>query len=73
MSDTRLQNYINTEETERAKAAVLIDTRYNGLNPHIKGKKGKAYYILAEDVWYFTATGDTEQYRVKADSLDFEK
>lgn len=70
---TRYQNYINTEETEQAKPDGLIDTRYTGLISGIKGKKGKAYYILAEDMWYFTATGDTEQYRVKAESLDFEK
>jgi len=71
--DTRLQNYINTEETERAKDDGLIDTRYNGLISSIKGKKGKAYFVVAENMWYFTANGDTEEYRVSENSLDFEK
>lgn len=68
-----LQNYVNTEETERAKDDGLIDTVYKGNNPDIKGKKGKAYFVWREDVWYFKANGQTEEYRVKAENLDFEK
>lgn len=66
----RLQNYINTEETERAKADGLIDTKYNGLNPEIKGRKGKAYFVARENKWYFIANGT--EYRVNETSLDFE-
>jgi hypothetical protein len=69
----RLQNYINTEETERAKNDGLIQTQYSGSNPEIKGKKGTAYFVPREDKWYFTPTGGSEEYRVDETSLDFER
>jgi hypothetical protein len=79
---SRLQNYINTEETVRAKDNGQVDTIYKGLNPEIKEKKGAAYYVSVEDRWYFKpeltkATKNKpatygKTYRVKAESLDFE-
>ena len=68
---TRLQNYVNAEETERAKNDGLIETRYTGLNPEINGKKGKAYFVASENKWYFIANGT--EYRVNETSLDFLK
>ena len=73
-----LQNYINTEESdEQAKDNNRVDLQYTGTLKHLrdskgKGKKGKGYYIVKEDLWYFTPNDDSEnEYRVKAENLNF--
>jgi hypothetical protein len=85
---SRLQNYINTEETERAKDDGLIDTNYKGNHPSLKsnkptGTKGKAHFVSSENTWRFQkeltkATKTTpatygEWYRVNENNLDFER
>ena len=67
-----LQNYINTEESdERAKDNKRVDLKYTGPLKHLKGKKGTGYYIVKEDLWYFTPNGSQDEYRVKAENLNF--
>ncbi len=75
---SRLQNYINTEETEQAKDNGLIDTQYKGTNSEIRGRKGQAFFVPRENKWYFSACdskipeNEREWYRVNENSLDFE-
>lgn len=71
-----LQNYINSEETDERAKRKRIDLQYTGSLKHLKDEKGKGlkgdgYYIVNEDRWYFRPNGSTEEYRLKAESLDF--
>jgi len=67
-----LQNYINVEESdERAKDNKRVDLKYIGTLSHLKGKRGTGYYIVAEDIWYFRPNGAPDEYRVKAENLNF--
>lgn len=67
-----LQNYVNVEESdEQAKDNKRVDLKYVGPLKHLKGKKGKGYYIVQEDKWYFRPNGSQDEYRVKVENLNF--
>jgi hypothetical protein len=76
-----LQNYVNNDESdEQAKDNKRVDLQYKGPLSHLlvtnakgvkEGVKGDGYYIVAEDRWYFRPQGSTEEYRLKAESLNF--
>lgn len=66
---TRLQNYINEEETQRDNTDALIETTYFGANPKITGRKGQCYFAANDDMWYFRPYGSGEWYRVRVENL----
>lgn len=69
-----IQNYINAEEAEeQAKDNKRVDLRYIGPRTFLKDKKGKGYYIVKEDQWYFQPNDSDETYRVNINNLDFER
>lgn len=73
---TRLQNYINPENAEPAKDDGYIETTYTGKSPTLidkttgKGKKGKAYYNVKDDQWYFRPVDSIDWFRVHTNNLD---
>ena len=73
----KLQSYINPDEVdEQAKDNKQVDLQYIGSLSYLKDKdgkglKGNGYYIAREDRWYFRPNGSTEEYRLKAESLNF--
>jgi hypothetical protein len=53
---------------ERVKTDFELTATYIGINPRIKGKRGKCFYSKDDDKWAFFYGG--EKYMVKEESLE---
>lgn len=71
---TALQSYVNPEEVEeQAKNNKRVDLKYIGPLSFLKDKKGKGHFINSENQWYFQPDGESDEYRVKTEHLNFER